>query len=654
MMRIPFSYIWRSLWARRLTTALTVGGVALGVFVFAGVLMLARGLEAALVETGSPDNVIVLRRSATSELSSQVDRATADVLEAESGVARGAEGRALLSREVVLVIDLFKKKSNALGNVSIRGVSPRALELRSGVHIVQGRPFQFGTHEVVVGKGIAKLFKGVALEAELAFGGDRWTVVGIADAGGTAFDSEIWGDVDQFMQAFGRPVYSSVTFRLAQRGGFDQLKIRLQADPRMQYVELKHERDYYQEQSKTLATFIRTLGIVVTTIFSFGAMIGAMITMYAALAARGWDTQPAWFAATGMQALVVLLEEITEAEREALVRWGAKAGADVLTGEGWALVGAPASRLAPLARPDRLPPGLERLAPELGRFLAGYADPPRRWALGVGSALDLDHPVLIGIVNVTPDSFSDGGRFATVDRAVAQAERLVADGCELLDVGGESTRPGSAPVPVDEEIGRVAPVIEQLVRRGLGPISVDTRKAAVARAALAAGAAVVNDVSGLAFDAALAGVVGAAGAGMIVMHMRGTPDTMDSLAVYRHVAADVAAELGAAAARAEAGGVARERIVVDPGFGFAKTPEQNFRLLDELATVVGLGYPVAVGPSRKRFLGHATGRPVDDRDRATAVACALAWERGARLFRVHDAALTSEALRVASATTSCP
>src|ERR1051325_3845214 len=335
MMRIPFSYVWRSLWARRLTTALTVGGVALVVFVFAGVLMLARGLEATLVETGSPDNVIVLRRSATSELSSQVDRATADVLEADGGVARGADGRALLSREVILVIDLYKKKSNALGNVSIRGVSNRALELRPGVHIVQGRPFQFGTHEVVVGKGIATLFKGVALGAELGFGGDRWTVVGIADAGGTAFDSEIWGDVDHFMQAFGRPVYSSLTFRLAQRGGFDQIKTRLQADPRMQYVELKHERDYYQEQSKTLAMFIRdrtfrlaqrggfdqiktrlqadprmqyvelkherdyyqeqsktlamfirTLGIIVTTIFSFGAMIGAMITMYAAVANR--------------------------------------------------------------------------------------------------------------------------------------------------------------------------------------------------------------------------------------------------------------------------------------------------------------------------------------------------------------------------------
>ena len=377
----------------------------------------------------------------------------------------------------------------------------------------------------------------------------------------------------------------------------------------------------------------------------------------AALAARGWDGQPAWFAATGLQPLVVLLEEITEAEREALVRWSAKggAGADVLTGEGWALVSAAASRLAPLARPDRLPPGLEALAAPLGRYLAAIADPPRRWEIGgKGGArtIILDHPVLIGIVNVTPDSFSDGGRFTTVDRAVAQAERLVADGCELLDVGGESTRPGAAPVAPAEEIARVGPVVEQLVRRGLGPVSVDTRKAAVARAALVAGAAVINDVSGLTFDPGLVEVVAQGGAGVIVMHMRGTPDTMDSRAVYAHVAAEVAAELGAAAARAEAGGVARERIVVDPGFGFAKTPEQNFRLLDELATVVGLGYPVAVGPSRKRFLGAATGRPVEDRDRATAVACALAWERGARLFRVHDAALACEALRVAGATTS--
>src|SRR5437899_12776164 len=286
MMRIPFSYIWRSLWARRLTTSLTLGGLALVVFVFAGVLMLARGLEATLVETGSPDNAIVLRRSAGSELVSQIDRGTASVLETQPDVAPAKDGRPLLSREVVVVINLYKKQTNGMSNISVRGVSPQAFELRPTFRIAAGRPFQFGTHEVVVGRNIANRFKGVAVGAELSFGGDRWVVVGIADAGGTGFDYETWGDGDQLMQAFGRPVYSSLTFRLAQPGGFDQLKARLQADPRMQYVDLKHERDYYQEQSKTLATFIRTLGIVVTTIFSFGAMVGAMITMYAAVANR--------------------------------------------------------------------------------------------------------------------------------------------------------------------------------------------------------------------------------------------------------------------------------------------------------------------------------------------------------------------------------
>src|SRR5213078_1538712 len=190
-MRIPFSYIWRSLWARRLTTTLTLGGVALVVFVFAGVLMLARGLEATLVDTGSPDNAVVLR-----------------------------------------------------------GVSPQAFELRPGFRVTQGRPFQFGTHEIVVGKNIADRFKGVAVGAELSFGGDRWTVVGIADAGGTGFDSEIWGDADQLMQAFGRPVYSSVTFRLRDPGAFDAVKARLQADPRSQSLELKREQDFYRERSE--------------------------------------------------------------------------------------------------------------------------------------------------------------------------------------------------------------------------------------------------------------------------------------------------------------------------------------------------------------------------------------------------------------------
>ena len=371
----------------------------------------------------------------------------------------------------------------------------------------------------------------------------------------------------------------------------------------------------------------------------------------AALAARGWESQPAWFAATGIEPLVLLIEDITETEREALVHWGTRSGADVLTGGGWALLAGATSRLAPLARYDRAPAELARLALPLGKILAARAEPPRTWAIR-GAEVPLDKPIIIGILNITPDSFSDGGRLSSLETAVEHGVRLIADGARLLDVGGESTRPGAEPVPVKEEIARVVPVIEGLRKRGVALVSIDTRKAEVARAALDAGAVVVNDVSGLRFDPALAGIVEREHAGVILMHMRGTPATMDDLAKYEHVAVEVSAELAALAAKAAERGIAPERIVVDPGFGFAKTATQNFRLLDELATIVGVGYPVAVGLSRKRFLGAATGRPVEDRDRVTAVACALAWERGARIFRVHDVALTREALSLASATTS--
>jgi dihydropteroate synthase len=370
----------------------------------------------------------------------------------------------------------------------------------------------------------------------------------------------------------------------------------------------------------------------------------------AALAARGWDSEPAGFTATGVRPLVVLLEDINESEREALVHWSVRAGADLVSGEGWVLVATGTSRLAPLARPDRVPEELAPLAPELAKFLSAFAEPSRCWRVRDGE-FDLQRPLLIGILNTTPDSFSDGGKFATLDHALRQAEHLARSGAQLIDVGGESTRPGARPVAVEEEIERVVPVIRAVVGAGLARVSIDTRKAAVAQAALDAGAVVVNDVSALMHDPDLGGVVAQAGAGVMLMHMRGTPDTMDGLAVYRHVAADVAAELTAAADRALHAGIERERIVLDPGFGFAKTAEQNFRLLDELATITAVGYPVAVGPSRKRFLGAVTGRPVEDRDRVTALACALAWERGARAFRVHDVALAREALMVATATT---
>jgi len=258
----------------------------------------------------------------------------------------------------------------------------------------------------------------------------------------------------------------------------------------------------------------------------------------------------------------------------------------------------------------------------------------------------------MAIINVTPDSFSDGG--VHFDRAVAieAALRMAEDGAAIVDVGGESTRPGAEPISIEEEIERVIPVIEGIRAKSSVPISIDTRNAATARAAFAAGADILNDVSALRHDPEMLDVAAELNAPTILMHMRGTPATMDEHATYKHVTAEVAAELAAAAGKAERDGTARERIVLDPGFGFAKTASQNLRLLDELATIVAVGYPVAVGLSRKRFLGAATGRPVDDRDRATAVACALAWERGARLFRVHDVALTREALALASATTN--
>ena len=190
----------------------------------------------------------------------------------------------------------------------------------------------------------------------------------------------------------------------------------------------------------------------------------------AALAARGWETQPAWFAATGIQPLVVLIEDTTEDEREALVHWAAKSGADVLTGEGWALLAGAASRLAPLARYDRAPAELRRLAPALGRVLAARAEPPRSWTIR-DAELSLEKPVIIGIINVTPDSFSDGGQLASAEAAIEHGARLTADGARLLDVGGESTRPGATPVPAKEEIARIVPVIRGLVTRGHGPVS---------------------------------------------------------------------------------------------------------------------------------------------------------------------------------------
>jgi len=266
----------------------------------------------------------------------------------------------------------------------------------------------------------------------------------------------------------------------------------------------------------------------------------------------------------------------------------------------------------------------------------------------------VQEPVLVGILNVTPDSFSDGGRFTAPDAALAQAERLLQDGAAILDLGGESTRPGrSSEVSQAEELRRVVPVIEALVREHPDLIlSIDTVKAAVARAAVDAGAAIINDVSALRLDPGMAEVVASAGAGVVLMHSRGS---ILEIASYTHadyggdVLGGVSAELHTAITRAIEAGVSPEAIVIDPGLGFSKTIEQNLVLLDQLSALQALGRPVLVGPSRKRFLGEVTGLPVEQRDPATATACAMAYERGARLFRVHDVARVRESLALARA-----
>jgi dihydropteroate synthase len=256
---------------------------------------------------------------------------------------------------------------------------------------------------------------------------------------------------------------------------------------------------------------------------------------------------------------------------------------------------------------------------------------------------------IMGVVNVTPDSFSDGGRYLEARAAIAHGEQLAAEGAHILDVGGESTRPGSDPVPVEEELRRVVPVVEGLVPAG-ARISVDTSKAAVAAAALDAGADYVNDVSAFRGDPDLAGLVADRGVDCCLMHMLGTPRTMQDDPRYDDVVADVKAFLEARLAYAVSEGVAEERVMLDPGIGFGKTVEHNLELLARLGELAALGRPLVVGVSRKSFLGRITGREVGERAVATAAANVLALERGATVFRVHDVPETLDALTVAAAT----
>lgn len=259
----------------------------------------------------------------------------------------------------------------------------------------------------------------------------------------------------------------------------------------------------------------------------------------------------------------------------------------------------------------------------------------------------------MGVLNVTPDSFSDGGRWFTPDAAVAHGVALLAEGADLLDVGGESTRPGAERVPVAEELDRVLPVIRELARRGAA-VSVDTTRAEVAQAALDAGAVVVNDVSGGLADPEIRDVVARTGAVYVAMHWRGHADVMDDLADYDDVVADVRRELADRVAELRAAGVEDHQVVLDPGLGFAKPGAANWPLLARLPELVADGFPVLVGASRKRFLGHllagpdGTPAPPAERDAATAAVSALAAAAGAWCVRVHEVRATADAVRVAA------
>ena len=284
-MAIPVGYIARNLVARRLTTVLTAGGMALVVYVFATVLMLAAGLEKTLVSTGQDDNVVVIRRGAQTEVQSAVDRGQAGIIDSLPDIAVSADGERLVSREPVVLINLPKRGSAKPANVVIRGVTAAGLALRPQVHLVEGRMFRPGTAEVIAGRAIASGFQGAGLGETLRFASRDWTVVGVFDAGRSGFDSEIWGDAEQMLQAFRRINYSSMVFRLADPARFDDVKATLENDPRLT-VEAKRETRFYADQSEALSKFISYLGTAISVIFSIGAIIGAMITMYASVASR--------------------------------------------------------------------------------------------------------------------------------------------------------------------------------------------------------------------------------------------------------------------------------------------------------------------------------------------------------------------------------
>jgi ABC-type antimicrobial peptide transport system permease subunit len=304
-------YSYRNLFVRRLTTLLTAGGMGLVIFVFATVLMLADGFQQTLITSGSRDNAVFTRRSAETEIQSIIEHQDAAIIESLPQVAVDKDLGGLASREVVVLISLAKKESGSKSNVQVRGVTHAvSLELRPQIKIIAGREFNAGSSEILIGRNVAKKFKVGGLGGTINFAGWTWTVSGIMDADGAAFDSEIWGDVDTIMAAFKRPAYSSVIIRMRDPSGLPELKRTVIEDPRL-VEEAMREDQYYETQSELMARFIRILGISLTLIFSLGAITGSMITMYAAVAAR--TSEIGTLRALGFRRVFILLAFLAEA-----------------------------------------------------------------------------------------------------------------------------------------------------------------------------------------------------------------------------------------------------------------------------------------------------------------------------------------------------
>jgi ABC-type antimicrobial peptide transport system permease subunit len=327
MKAIPLSYSVRNLWTRRLTTALTAGGMALVVFVFAAVLMLDAGLRSALVATGQADNILVTRRASGTEIQSGIERNQAAIVETQPEIAIGPGGARLVSKETVVLIAQPKRDTGVATNITVRGLGEEGPRLRPQVRIKAGRMFRRGTTEIVVGASIAERFDGTGIGERLRFGGREWTVVGVFDGAGSGFDSEVWGDGEQMMQSFRRNAYSTVVARLADPASFDALKARLEADPRLT-LDVKRERRFYEEQSEVLSNFIRILGLTLSVIFSVGAMIGAMITMYASVANR--TSEIGSLRALGFRRGAILVAFLAEALALAVLGWAVGLAAAML------------------------------------------------------------------------------------------------------------------------------------------------------------------------------------------------------------------------------------------------------------------------------------------------------------------------------------